>query len=285
VSSDIVDAQIHLNLTLDTQQVLGAMDSLGIQAVVVDEFWGRDARSGRGAPGYLLPNGAYRAITPLAEAAAYQYPERFSYLVRVDPEDPDFEQLIRVIASAPHARAVRLIARSEQTVAALARGDYGRFFTTAAAHRIPVCVFCPGNARLVRHYAELEPDNAIVLDHVGMPRDDSQFEEVLQLSSLPNVVIKWGHGPEIFHAPSYPFRPMFPYLERCLDAFGADRVMWASDFTAITTDHRWADELFAVRDSAEISAADKVWLLGGTARKTFDWAPPAELAAPPVIEH
>jgi len=36
---DIVDAQIHLFLTMDIDACLAAMSSMGIQAALIDEFW------------------------------------------------------------------------------------------------------------------------------------------------------------------------------------------------------------------------------------------------------
>jgi hypothetical protein len=35
---DIVDSQIHLFLTMDTDGAIAAMNSIGIQAALIDEF-------------------------------------------------------------------------------------------------------------------------------------------------------------------------------------------------------------------------------------------------------
>jgi predicted TIM-barrel fold metal-dependent hydrolase len=282
---DIVDAQVHLNLTFNTKQLLAAMDSLGIQGVIVDEFWGLDEHTHRALPGFPLPNGAYRATAPGAEDAGLRYPDRISYVLRVDPNDPDLAAVIRTVAAAPNARGLRHVVRTDPTIRAMANGELTDYLALAGKYRLPVCLFCPDNVQLVRPVVERQPDTTIVLDHIAMPVDDAQFEEVLRLAELPNVVIKWGHGPAIFHADQYPFDPMFPYLRRCLDVFGPQRVMWASDFTAIAAGHRWADELFAVRESDVLAQSDKEWLLGRTAREVFQWPAPAVLAAPPIIEH
>jgi len=58
----------HINETL------AAMDALGIQAVLAEEFWGLD----NWGPGYLLANEVSRGTTPTGELAAAQHPERFS---------------------------------------------------------------------------------------------------------------------------------------------------------------------------------------------------------------
>ena len=45
--------------------------------------------------------------------------------------------------------------------------------------------------------------------------------------------MKWSHGPLIFDAGTYPFPEACPYLARALDAYGRERMMWGSDFSAI----------------------------------------------------
>ena len=37
---DIVDSQIHLFLTMNADAAIAAMNSIGIQAALIDEFWG-----------------------------------------------------------------------------------------------------------------------------------------------------------------------------------------------------------------------------------------------------
>jgi len=111
-----------------------------------------------------------------------------------------------------------VVARTESSINALANGDYADFFAAAAKYHVPVGLFCPGNAQMVRRYAESQPENIIVLDHIGIPKDDQQFEDVLRLASLPNVVIKWGTHlrssmPMIIVSPRCPLsRPRY----RCL---------------------------------------------------------------------
>lgn len=273
---DIVDAQVHLHLTMSAEETLAAMNALGIQAAVIDEFWGFAARTGHGEPGIALPGArAFRAVAPGAEMASIRYPERFCYLLRIHHRDPELAAGIRAVADAPHARAVRIVARDDEDVRDLARGDYGPVFDAAADHGLPVFAMTARNGHLLRPYAKACPDNPIVLDHVGMPANEDEFEDVLRLSDQPNIMIKWGHGPELFHAGDYPFTPALDKLLRVLDAFGRERVMWASDHTTITGDHCWADELFALRETDRLGPEDKRWLLAGTVRAVLDWPRPA----------
>ena len=105
---DIVDAQVHANV-LGTEVTLAVMDALGIQAVLFDEYL-TTAEDGAPQPGYRLADGAFRPVGPNAEAAALRHPERFAFLMRVDPHDPGIEGWIETLAAAPGFKALCTLA-------------------------------------------------------------------------------------------------------------------------------------------------------------------------------
>jgi len=270
---DIVDAQIHLFLNMDVTAAIAVMDSLGIQAALIDEFWGYDGDDP--LPGYKTPNGSFRPIAPGAAMASMKYPERFSWLLRIDPHDEDFDNLMGEVKASPQGRALRLEARSEKEVRNLASGGCMDFFRAAQKHDLPVFVLSPGNSTLLEPYLQACPDLRVVIDHCGLPRVVGDYEQVLALAKYPNAFVKWCHAPRVFGAPQYPFLEVMPYLARTLDAFGRERIMWASDFTAVRMDYRWADALFYLRENPGLSSSDKEWLLGHSIRTLLDWpAPP-----------
>jgi hypothetical protein len=47
--------------------------------------------------------------------------------------------------------------------------------------------------------------------------------------------------------------------------------MWASDISANQTGESWAELLFALRDNPEMSAEERRWIMGATARRWLDW--------------
>ncbi|WP_167855001.1 amidohydrolase family protein [Mangrovimicrobium sediminis] len=283
---DIVDAQVHIGPG-GIEHCLAAMDALGIRSVLVDEYW---MSSGNGDPGYLLPNGVFRPLQPTAELAAMLHPSRFSYLVRVDRRDSELEAIVRMAGEAPYARAVRVTPGISQLEAsAFAQGEYDAVCAACLAAALPLFVFAPGQAQAIGRYASKFPDLRIVIDHCGLTspamaratgRDSSvqdpaqwqrSFDDILALSAFPNVAFKWAHAPAMFESPGYPSDALGPYLRRVLDAFGAQRVMWASDVTANQTGESWAELLFGLRGLAGVSPSEKQALLGATARTWLDW--------------
>lgn len=286
---DIVDVQLHLGPD-PVEPTLEAMNSLGVRSVLIEEYWIDEPGRGPGAdirPGFRLPNGAWRSTYPVAQRASILYPDRFAYFVRLDRRDPDLENVMRRIADEPGARGFRLLATwSLEEAEALASGGYDALFDIAQDIGLPVCVFVPGFVEHLPRYLRKFPLLQFVLDHIGMGmrhhppgRSDEDerrtqapeyFDEVLKLAEHPNLAMKLSHAPMLLRAGQFPFEPVRPYLRRAIEAFGADRLMWASDKTVMRT-YTWADLLNYLKFDPELSREEKEWILGGTARKVFDW--------------
>lgn len=105
------------------------------------------------------------------------------------------------------------------------------------------------------------PGVNVVIDHIAMidisRPDDEGINPLLDLHRFPNVYIRTS-----LHNPSRqppPFRDMWPYLERIYDAFGPQRLIYANAY-----------ELLIMKDLIPFfTAADKEWILGGTAERIY----------------
>lgn len=302
---EVVDAQVHLNsLPLDT--ALTVMDAVGVDAVVIDEFTGFDP-AGRVEPGFELDGGAWRYTAQYSEEAVAAHPERFAFVTRLDPADPELDDRMARLHDRPGCRALRLIPyvpvhplelykdpgnigvsrRAAAAFAAEVRGErYRGYFSLAARHGIPVFLQVngteiPGDFSLARELAERHPGLRLVVDHTGLelpgawnaPRPErfAQVPELLALAELPNIALKWGHGPLLSEEP-YPFRDVQAVLHRVVEAFGVERVMWASDWTVDILHNSWAESLGTILDDAGFSTDERSWLLGRTVRSVLDWA-------------
>ena len=100
--------------------------------------------------------------------------------------------------------------------------------------------------------------------------DELALEEVFKLADFPNTALKWAHAQSCFDVHDYPYQPIRGYLKRAIGAFGAERVMWASDSSVIPR-HSWSDILHYVRDDPDLTEEEKAWVLGGSARKALNW--------------
>ncbi len=283
---EIVDSQIHFGPG-GIDKTLAAMDAVGVDAVLADEFWGLD----NWGPGCTLPNGAYRVTSPTAELAAWLHPDRFSYVLRIDRLDPEAESLVRMAKDAPHCRAIRMLpALTAAELEAFASGAYDPIFTLAERIGMPVFLFIAGHVELMPRYLAQFPRLQFIVDHCGMPMeanisfldaatpdqqhsgpDVAYFDEVLKLAVHPNVALKWSHAQGMFGMRDYPSIGLRPYLRRAIDAFGANRVMWASDHGGNQTGETWGELVHYIRDSPDLSADEKSWLMGRTVRTVLGW--------------
>ena len=254
---DILDAQFHLTPG-QTDATLGSMDALGIDSVLIEEYWYDPVEFEQGilGPGYPLENGAWRSIFPGAEMASILNPDRFSFYVRIDRRDPRLDSVMRILGDSPFARGYRVLATwTPEEAEEFAGGAYDELFAIAQDVGMPVCLFIPGRVHHLPRYLERYPDLTFVVDHCGLPDamgdtgDDpvAYFDEVLKLADHPNVAIKWSHVQRHFGTPDYPYEPVRPFLRRAIEAFGADRLLWASD-ASIIPDHTWSDLLNYLRD-------------------------------------
>jgi predicted TIM-barrel fold metal-dependent hydrolase len=137
------------------------------------------------------------------------------------------------------------------------------------------------------------PDTAIVLDHVGTPlgvggyagRLQERFgpwrENIRELARSPNVSVKLGGLAMAFCGfPSFLQDPPAsseqlagewrPYVESCIEAFGADRCMFESNFPVDLGGADYATLWNALKRLASGASADeKAALFSGTAKRVY----------------
>jgi L-fuconolactonase len=274
---DIVDAQVHANMLGGTEVTLAIMDALGIDAVLFDEFE-RPAEDGALLPGYRLASGAFRSVGPNAEAAALRHPDRFAFLMRVDPTDPGIECWVETLTAAPGFKALRTLIFTPAEAAVFEDGGCDRLLRVAEKHSLPVFVNCPGRVPQLAHYAERFPDVQLVIDHCGAdfsaPPGQATIDDAIAMARYPNVAYKWAHAASFLSTASYPFPDLESKLRRAVDAFGPQRVMWASDCTMTRGRATWSETLFSIRHSPSLSEDEKAWVLGRTVRQILNWPAP-----------
>lgn len=137
------------------------------------------------------------------------------------------------------------------------------------------------------------PETRIVLDHVGTPlgrgryagRREERFEvwreNIRELARSPNVAVKLGGLAMAFcNFPSFLAEPRAssqqladewrPYVETCIEAFGAERCMFESNFPVDmgACDYATLWNAFK-RLAAGASAEEKAALFAGTAREVY----------------
>lgn len=121
---------------------------------------------------------------------------------------------------------------------------------------------------------EQYPETTTVIDHFarigvdGMPRE-SDINQLCQLARHPRANVKVSAYYALGRKQP-PYDDLAPLIRRVYDAFGPERLMWASDCPFQVVDHTYRDSISLVRDRLDfLSAADKERLLRKTAERVF----------------
>lgn len=291
---EIIDAQVHANRILPPQDgidiggsveaTVAIMDAVGIDAMVVDEWFGWDEQ-GNHLPGRRAENGAWRTIQPFSTEAFRRYPKRFIFLGRIDDKDPELDAMMAEVRKVPGRVGIRLTKQGSSEVVRIERGEYDTLLALAEKHNVPVFANLGTKPEVIIPYLEKHPGLYFTLDHLGvhLPENDdplpdrfSRFDRIIAMAKYPNLYIKWCHI-ERLTLQDYPYSDILPPLRRVMDAFGPQRIMWAGDPTQSRRPDRsahpcnWGEALHYVLDSDKFTTEEKEWFFGKSVRAFLRW--------------
>ncbi|HEX7446736.1 MAG TPA: amidohydrolase family protein [Pirellulales bacterium] len=133
----------------------------------------------------------------------------------------------------------------------------------------------PDALEAVDRACEKFPDTPVVIDHLGRIGIDGRIHEadverLCRLARHRNTHVKVS----AFYAlgkKQAPYLDLAPPVRRLLDAFGPERLMWATDCPyQVQAGHTYADSIALVRERLDfLSPGDREWLLRKTAEKVF----------------
>ncbi len=266
---EIIDAQVHANQR-GLDQSVAIMDAVGVGAAIID-IWPPER--------IKLPNGVNRYEYKFADEAVSRFPSRFAYVVRFDPNDLEVEDQIAQVRQAPGRLGIRIA--SSLDLKALPSGAHEHLLSAAAKYDVPVMIYAGNEHATLTRYVEKFDRVQFIIDHVGMAvglggvpdRMEATIDRLIAYAKYPNAAVKWGHAPRL-SCERFPYRDLITELGRVIDAFGANRLMWASDYTVTADNHTCAESLFCLRCSDQLSESDKEWILGRTAREVLRWPKP-----------
>lgn len=115
------------------------------------------------------------------------------------------------------------------------------------------------------------------LEHLGWFRyqpgspDVDAFDRLLALAALPNVTVMWS-GFFANAGTPYPYPDARPYLDRCLAAFGSERIMWSGDWNRAGLADGEYDAAVELASSWGLDEGALADVLGGTAARVFGLA-------------
>jgi L-fuconolactonase len=279
----IIDTQVHaaaLNapwpgdvesgLRAATEALLAAMDAVGVDHAII----------------------APRHDAAMGEYAVAHYPGRLGRVVMLDADAADIDAQVARAKATPGVVALRQVVSDyigTRGAADLKAGRFDALFAAAQRHRAAIFLLAPGHPADLAETARAFPDLTLIVDHFGLRQyppltmDVDPWEKLpglLGLARFPNVAVKFC-GAQLLSNQPCPHADIWPILRRVIDAFGVDRLMWASDFTRlrmVPAGEPWrgtyADALRFVSEAGWLSEDERRALLGGTAQRILGWPHP-----------
>ncbi len=147
---------------------------------------------------------------------------------------------------------------------------------TAAELKVSVCpLINPDTLPLIDKMCEWYPETSVVIDHfarlgmAGAPKPD-EVKNLLRLACHAKTHVK-ASAFYALGAKKAPYLDMGPLIRQVRDAFGAQRMMWASDCPfQVDPGHSYHNSIALIRDRLDfLSEQDKAWMLRGTADRVF----------------
>ncbi|WP_156840580.1 amidohydrolase family protein [Novosphingobium aquimarinum] len=281
----IVDAQIH-----KPSPPVGLPDSFGDEnALVLSVELAREAMDSVGVDAALLV-----ADNAYIDACVARYPGRFAGVQVFQQCGEDLDHAIRAAADDPAIVAGRFMVtdfRNLELVDAFVEGAMEAGFAAASDVGLPLFLSTHGQAAAMEPVLQRYPDLAIIIDHLGVsqhpvspPRDDpwDRLGGLLVLAKYPRVHVKIC-GLPLLSVEEWPHADTMLKLRQLIEAFGVERLMWASDYTRLrlaktgeslrNRGRLYSETRDMILHGETLSDAEKAALLGESCMKLVDWRP------------
>jgi predicted TIM-barrel fold metal-dependent hydrolase len=229
--------------------LLSAMDDTGVDRAIL-----------------VQPMGAYSFDNRYTADSAARYPERFASACCVDPDaEAPLETLTDwIVTHGMHGVRLFALSRGESWLAEPRTFPLWERAAQLGAHVI-VTIF-PHQLGDLRSMLERFPEVAVSLDHCAFP-DIQAAEPLFELASLPNLHLKV--STHVLDAAQACDRTPTVFVRRLVDHFGADRIMWGSDFCQ-THDRSYAELVELGRMAfGRLGETERAACLGGTAARLW----------------
>ncbi len=215
------------------------------------------------------------------------FPDKFMGVCRVNPEDPSAPDHLSHWTDTYGFHGVRLSPEPD------ARGDWFQgplmrpLFRRAADLKIPVLILTkPSRLPDLLEILEQTPDVDIVIDHIADCVEQNALHRQLlaSLAQNPKVFLKTGHVWANSSRP-FPWRDQHALVEYVGALFGADRIMWGSDWSFCLRRATYSQALAYVRDEMSfLSPEERSWILGGTALRLWSFPQWVESSKDKILE-
>ena len=190
--------------------------------------------------------------------------------------DNDIENLIGRYVSHEKFKAVRHVIHDEEDDNFILRKDFNRGVSKLFKHDLvyEILIFEKHLPQTIS-FVDQHPEQVFVLDHIGKPRIKENVlspwrENMAELAKRENVFCKMSGMVTEADFKLWTPAQLQPYADVILDSFGAERVMFGSDWPVCLVASEYDQWLNTVKDFIkQLSKNEQELILGGNARRVY----------------
>jgi len=266
----IVESHCHI-ISPDQQKYprdLGPNPGSWVRDLSAEEFIALNDAAGVERAILVQAFGAYRYDNRYVADVVAAYPRRFVGVCIVDALRPDATQTLDFWVKERGIRGLRVVTWTEPELM-LDDPRLDPLWQCACELHIPVCVLTnfPQVSRLRRvleHFEQLR----VALDHLGLPRLDdgprfSSAQALFDLAKFPNFHGKFSSW-TITAAAKNGAPAVVDFFRHLVDAFGAQRLMWGTNFPASNDRSYQGFVAYALGQLSFLASDEQRWIFGET---------------------
>lgn len=216
----------------------------------------------------------YRWDNSYLASVLKQYPQKFHGVARINPEDPAAPDQVSKLTSQGF-RGIRISPPADGSGDWINGALMPLLWKRCQDLKVPMTVLAPVTrmpdvARLIEKYPEL----TVVIDHMADSplNQPDQLAKLVALHRYPKVFVKISHMWSLSRQP-YPYSDSEAQVKAIYDAFGANRLMWGSDWPLVEKHCTYSQALGLYRDHLSfLTADDRQWILGRTAQRVWPFS-------------
>jgi len=223
----------------------------------------------------LIQMSFYRFDNAYMLDAMRRFPGTFSGVAIVDHGHPHVVGRMKELATLG-VRGFRLAGWKDEAEKYFAAPGIETMWKTGADTGLNMCLLInPAALPTVDRMCERFPDTPVVVDHFARVGVSGQIEEtdlanLCRLARHKNVTVKTSAFYALGKKQS-PYTDLLPMLKRLIDAYGTERLMWATDCPfQVENGHTYRDSLDLIAKHADfLTETQRMHLLRDTAERVF----------------
>lgn len=210
---------------------------------------------------------------------AREYPGIFSVVAMINERTPDLHNRLRFLRDAG-ARGIRIgpTKHADRTLNVdparwLDAPGMQSLWRSATDLGVAVCpLLGPAYLGSLDLMCEKNPETVCVIDHIGHinPNEPETVTELYRLARHRHVFVKLSAFYKFLDGRP-PYDDLVPMIRGVIDAFGPDRLMWASDLPyQLNNNNRYIDAVALFNSEIhDLSSSDRYKIMYGTAERVF----------------